>query len=107
MKSLNVTHLNQEQKEQLADKLRSHIERVKEQKDPNIIRYISVDIDKEINNTVSILMEYIPAGSIYYILKFFKSFKETLSKNYMKQIVRGVQHLHERGIVHRDIKTSN
>lgn len=57
VKSLNVTHLNQEQKEQLADKLRSHIERVKEQKDPNIIRYISVDIDKEINNTVSILME--------------------------------------------------
>jgi mitogen-activated protein kinase kinase kinase len=52
-------------------------------------------------------MEFVPGGSISYLLQFFKSFKEPLVKIYINQVVKVLHRLHQRGIVHQDIKNSN
>ena len=52
-------------------------------------------------------MEFVPGGSISYLLQFFKSFKEPLVKIYINQVVKVLHRLHQHGIVHQDIKNTN
>lgn len=56
---------------------------------------------------VDILMEYIPCGSIRYILNNFISFKEKLVRSYTKQILEALVKGHEKGICHGDLKSTN
>jgi mitogen-activated protein kinase kinase kinase len=76
-------------------------------RDPNIVRYINVTETDDEEGMIAISMEYVPGGSITYLLKFFKSFKEPLVKIYVNQVVKVLWRLHKKGLVHRDIKTSN
>ena len=48
-----------------------------------------------------------PGGSIASLLAQFGVFNEALIQRYTQQILQGVAYLHEKGIVHRDIKPDN
>jgi serine/threonine protein kinase len=76
-------------------------------KDPNIVRYMDITKADDEEGMLAILMEYIPGGSITFLLKFFKSFKEPLVKIYIGQVVKVLSRLHGKGIVHRDLKPDN
>jgi serine/threonine protein kinase len=76
-------------------------------RDPNIVRYINVEEAEDEPDMIAISMEYVPGGSITYLLQFFKSFKEPLVKIYINQVVKALWRLHQNGITHRDIKTTN
>ncbi len=41
------------------------------------------------------------------MLKKFGKFKENLTKVYLREILNGLNYLHEHGVVHRDIKGAN
>ena len=56
---------------------------------------------------LNIFLEYVPGGSISTLLKNYGAFEESLVKNWVKQILTGLNYLHERGIIHRDIKGAN
>lgn len=58
-------------------------------------------------NVVNIFMELIPGGTIEALLKTFGPFDEELFKNFTNQIVEGINYLHSRNVVHRDIKGKN
>ncbi|KUF66784.1 Mitogen-activated protein kinase kinase kinase A [Phytophthora nicotianae] len=57
--------------------------------------------------TVNMFMEYLPAGSLSKLLKEFGPFDEEMVQVYIRDVVRGVEHLHELGIAHRDLKCAN
>lgn len=46
-------------------------------------------------------------GSIAHLLKKFGPFREEVVRNYTRQILLGLQYLHDHNIVHRDIKGGN
>ena len=59
-----------------------------------------------------IVMEYCNGGSLLhclrkYITLYKKPFSEEIVQYLMRQIVRGVKYIHEKGIIHRDLKLDN
>ena len=53
------------------------------------------------------VMPYFKGGDLYNIHKYYKKFSEKVAKFYATQIVIAIGELHERGIVHRDLKLKN
>ncbi len=53
---------------------------------------------------INLVFEYIENGSLTGILEKFGAFPETLVAAYTSQILNGLAYLHEKGLVHRDIK---
>eukprot|EP01063_Lacrimia_lanifica_P035845 TRINITY_DN6947_c2_g1_i1.p1 TRINITY_DN6947_c2_g1~~TRINITY_DN6947_c2_g1_i1.p1 ORF type:complete len:985 (+),score=259.29 TRINITY_DN6947_c2_g1_i1:316-2955(+) len=71
---------------------------------PHIVRYYFTE---RTGASVNIFMEYISGGSIGEILKSFGKLDEDLVVQYSHQLLLGVAHLHQQGVVHRDIKCCN
>jgi len=67
----------------------------------NIVRYLGY---KQIGENIFILMEYMQEGSISSMLEQFGPLEENVIKKFTKQVVQGLIYLHEKGVIHRDIK---
>ncbi|XP_068636823.1 mitogen-activated protein kinase kinase kinase NPK1-like [Aristolochia californica] len=70
----------------------------------NIVRYLGTAREDE---TLNILLEFVPGGSISSLLGKFGSFPEAVIRMYTKQLLQGLEYLHCNGIIHRDIKGAN
>lgn len=70
----------------------------------NIVRYLGTD---RTDDSLSIFMEYVPGGSIRSLLERFGALKESVVKMYTRQLLLGLEYLHQNGIAHRDIKGAN
>jgi Protein kinase domain len=73
-------------------------------KHENIVRYLGAEMDSKF---LHIFQEWVPAGSITTLLSKFGPFPLDVLRNYLEQILHGVQYLHDNKIMHRDIKGSN
>ncbi|CAD8075171.1 unnamed protein product [Paramecium primaurelia] len=74
-------------------------------KHKNIVEYYGCDEDK---NHLSILLEYVGGGSISHMMKKFKlNLQEPVIQKYVTDILHGLVYLHNKGIIHRDIKGAN
>lgn len=64
----------------------------------------TIFLSLRMTNKVDLIMEYVPGGSLKFILSNFIKFKEKLVRSYTKQILEGLRSLHEKSIVHGDMK---
>eukprot|EP01012_Entosiphon_sulcatum_P007183 TRINITY_DN13590_c0_g1_i1.p1 TRINITY_DN13590_c0_g1~~TRINITY_DN13590_c0_g1_i1.p1 ORF type:complete len:396 (-),score=41.94 TRINITY_DN13590_c0_g1_i1:100-1287(-) len=71
---------------------------------PNIVRLHGFSISSEKGY---IVMELMPGGSLAQRLREFGAFPEPVAAHYLQQILSGLAFLHERGVIHRDIKPMN
>ncbi|CAF1083836.1 unnamed protein product [Adineta steineri] len=78
-------------------------------KHPNIVAYKESFRSKD--NFLNIVMAYCEGGDLYTRLKEKKSQKQTLSEDqiveWFIQICMALQYMHEKNILHRDLKTQN
>ncbi|KAF7805116.1 mitogen-activated protein kinase kinase kinase NPK1 [Senna tora] len=93
------------------EKAQAHIKELEEEvkllKDlshPNIVRYLGTVREED---TLNILLEFVPGGSISSLLGKFGAFPEAVIRTYTKQLLLGLEYLHTNGIMHRDIKGAN
>ncbi|GAB6032380.1 hypothetical protein CHUAL_011021 [Chamberlinius hualienensis] len=72
---------------------------------PNIVHYYN---SYETNGTLMIEMEYADGGNLQeYLSRLESRMDEVTVLNFFQQIASAVTHLHEKHIIHRDLKTAN
>ncbi|KAL5747511.1 hypothetical protein ACOSP7_024513 [Xanthoceras sorbifolium] len=71
---------------------------------PNIVRYYG---SETIDDRLYIYLEYVSGGSIYKILQDYGQLGESAIRSYTQQILSGLEFLHAKNTVHRDIKGAN
>ncbi|GMH44844.1 hypothetical protein BSKO_12796 [Bryopsis sp. KO-2023] len=77
---------------------------LKEFKHPNIVRYLGTELD---GDNLNIFLEYVAGGSVASLLSKFGTFQENLIRVFTRQILTGLEFLHQNKIAHRDIKGGN
>jgi len=110
-KQLYATKIINEQKLNPKEKkyLQNEIEILSKINHQNIIKLYN---DIESQNYKLLVMEYCNGGSLHknlydYINKYGHPFPEKLVQRLMKKILTGVNFLHQKGIIHRDLKLGN
>ncbi|KAL1289669.1 hypothetical protein AAHE18_20G076900 [Arachis hypogaea] len=69
----------------------------------NIVRYLGTDKD---NNMLYIFLELVTKGSLASLYRKYR-LKDSQVSAYTRQILSGLKYLHDRNVVHRDIKCAN
>jgi serine/threonine protein kinase len=111
------------------DTLQGEIKLLSRIQHQNVVQYLGSDVERQAN-ILNIFLEYVPGmcynpqgnlfcvqlikfhfwdvgGSLQHMLSKFGPLSERVVWLYAKQILQGLQFLHSRGIVHRDIKSAN
>ena len=70
----------------------------------NIVRTHDIDHDGKVNFMV---MEYVEGTLLHDIVQDHGPMSVPRACHYMRQIAEGLQHAHEKGLIHRDIKPGN
>ena len=71
---------------------------------PNITKILEMVDDEKF---FLIIMEYINGGNLFSFVKKRRKLSEKTAKFLFRQIILGIQHMHSKNIVHRDIKLEN
>ncbi|XP_067654331.1 uncharacterized protein [Haliotis asinina] len=99
---LNTTDMDKAHREY--EKVQEEVELLKNLRHKNIVGYMGTSFE---DYTVSIFMQFVPGGSIASILARFGALDESVFRRYTRQILEGVEYLHDNDVIHRDIKGGN
>lgn len=73
-------------------------------KHKNIVQIYGIFDDSDY---IYLILEYVPDGTLYSLLKKRKTLKEKEVADLIKQLAQAIVYMQEEGIVHRDIKPEN
>jgi mitogen-activated protein kinase kinase kinase len=91
-------------KTNMVEALKHEIGLLRDLKHKNIVQYLGSNSDE---NHLNIFLEYVPGGSVATMLVNYGPLGESLVQNFVRQILQGLSYLHNREIIHRDIKGAN
>ena len=92
------------------ESLRNEIDLMRSLAHQNIVRYLGTQLGGAgpgSENILSIFTEWVPGGSIHALVKKFGRLADPVIAKYTAQILAGVGYLHDKRVVHRDIKGAN
>ncbi|KAG1757663.1 MAP kinase [Suillus lakei] len=84
--------------------LKMESETLKDLDHPHIVQYLGFE---ETPTFLSIFLEYVPGGSVGSCLRDHGKFDEEVTKSFTGQILEGLEYLHSKNIIHRDLKADN
>ncbi|CAO3592369.1 unnamed protein product [Absidia cylindrospora] len=85
-------------------KVEREIQILKSLHHPHIVKLIEV---VETDTLVGIVLEYASGGELFEYVWSHKSLEEDNAKNLFAQLISGVNHMHQKGVAHRDLKLEN
>ena len=86
------------------DALRQEIRTLSSLKHPNIVSYLGTS---KSNRNLYVHLEFVEGGSLAQLIHEFGVLSLPLIQHYTQQILNGLEFLHSKGLVHRDIKPNN
>ena len=86
------------------NELESEISILRGMKNKHIVKYLGSEM---IQDAFCIYLEYLPGGSIARLLYNLGALPEVTVRAYLIQILKGLDYLHNNGVIHRDIKGAN
>ncbi|KAH8909689.1 Pkinase-domain-containing protein [Coniochaeta sp. PMI_546] len=95
---------NDARKKSMIEALKREISLLRDLRHPNIVQYLGCGSSAEYLN---IFLEYVPGGSVQTMLNSYGALPEPLVRSFVRQILNGLSYLHNRDIIHRDIKGAN
>jgi len=95
---------NDGRQKQVVDALISESDTLKNLDHPNIVQYLGIEYTEDY---LSIFLEYVPGGSIGGVQRKHGKFDRDVVRSFTGQVVLGLEYLHLRGIIHRDLKADN
>ncbi|KAM3275155.1 hypothetical protein ACQJBY_043869 [Aegilops geniculata] len=101
---IGSTNATREKAQAHIRELEEEVKLLKNLSHPNIVRYLGTVREED---TLNILLEFVPGGSIQSLLGKLGSFPEAVIRKYTRQILQGLEYLHSNAIIHRDIKGAN
>jgi len=97
-------HEHEKKRLEAVSALQREIEVMKLLQHENIVKYLGTETT---DDRLNIFLEYVPGGSIAQLISNFGPLEETVVRKFTRQIVVGLDFLHDKGIVHCDIKGGN
>ncbi|KAF9117199.1 Suppressor of Sensor Kinase (SLN1) [Mortierella sp. AM989] len=88
----------------LVKSIRDEMKVMKMMHHPNIVRYDNIEVHR---HKVFIFMEYCQGGSLADLLEHGRIEDEKVIKFYTLQMLKGLAYLHDKNVVHRDVKPDN
>ncbi|KAJ8572907.1 hypothetical protein K7X08_009418 [Anisodus acutangulus] len=84
--------------------LEKEVKLLKNLSHPHIVRYLGIVREED---TLNILLEFVPGGSISSLFGKFGSFPEPVIRTYTKQLLLGLDYLHKNGIMGDNVLVDN
>ncbi|KAG2171667.1 hypothetical protein INT43_008047 [Umbelopsis isabellina] len=94
------------QQKETVESLYQEITLLKDLDHEHVVEYLGYDHD-ETEGMINIFLEYVSGGSISSRLARHGAFEEPVVRHFTRQILLGLEYLHDRKILHRDIKGAN
>jgi len=89
--------------------VQQEIKAMKKLNHPNLIRLLGYDLKCKVGDRKSIVMvqQLAPKGELFDYLMYTKKFEQNQAVAVFKQLIAGLEAMHDRGIAHRDLKPEN
>ena len=104
IKKITIGNANNKETREQIEQLASEIRLMKQLDHPNIVKYLHAERQEQ---QLLIYMELMSGGSLASLMKKFTKLPESVMRVYMRQVLVGLAYLHQRNVVHRDIKADN
>ncbi|KAJ1856690.1 mitogen-activated protein kinase kinase kinase [Coemansia sp. RSA 638] len=82
----------------------TEVELLRELDHENIVQLLGFEVA---SGLMSMFIEYVPGGTVHSLVQQHGPLPETVVHSFVAQVSSGLAYLHERGILHRDIKGAN
>ncbi|KAJ2198100.1 mitogen-activated protein kinase kinase kinase [Coemansia sp. RSA 530] len=82
----------------------TEVELLRELDHENIVQLLGFEVA---SGLMSMFIEYVPGGTVQSLVQQHGPLPETVVHSFVAQVSSGLAYLHERGILHRDIKGAN
>lgn len=84
--------------------LKQEIDILKQLEHPHIVKYLG---SETIHENFCVYLEFAPGGSLARLLGTLGPLPESTVRVYLRQVLEGLNYLHSKGVIHRDVKAAN